>query len=106
MTKFLKNIAVNKAKLEFSARYHRQLDPNTVLSLCLLISHSYFHLSKCFIRNYVGSGSLHNGTTGHMHVFRIDSFAKHLFTCLKQDPIILQSQELHIYIMVSDSDYN
>ena len=36
----------------------------------------------------------------------IDLVTNHLFTCLKPDPIVLQSQKLHIYMMVSDSDSN
>ena len=59
-------------------------------------------LSKCFIRNDGDSGSLHNGATGHMHVLG----SINLFTCLKPDPILLQSQKLHIYMMVSGSDSN
>ena len=36
----------------------------------------------------------------------INLVTKHLFTCLKPDPILLQSQKLHIYMMVSNSDSN
>ena len=36
----------------------------------------------------------------------INLVTKHLFTCLKSDPILLKSQKLQIYLMASDSDSN
>ena len=74
------------------------------------MSHSYFHLymlSKCFITNDFGSGSLHNGPTGNMHIFRIDYYGQKTFVYLpktRSNPIT--ESKLRIYMMVIDSDSN
>ena len=64
-------------------------------------------LSKCFITNDVGSGSLHNGPTGNMHILRIDYYSQKTFVYLpktRSNPIT--ESKLRIYMMVIDSDSN
>ena len=72
----------NKATLESSARYYRQLNHNKVLSWSLLIGHSCFHFYALLDLDPIIAILL-----GPIYLV-----SNHLLRCLKQDPILLHSQ--------------